>query len=83
MDFSELIQEVVAYFTENPYIAGALGLLFLFMLFKKPKLLFSVIVLVGLLAGVFYLISSVASTGVSQKERMLHKDEQVQKQDSR
>ena len=83
MDFNAVINELVAYLRENPYIAGALGLFLLFLLFKKPKLFFSVVVLAGLLAGVFYLISSVASTGVSQKGKLFYKEEQVQKQDSR
>jgi hypothetical protein len=83
MDFTAVINEFITYFRENPYIAGALGLFFLFLLFTKPKLFFSVLVLVGLLAGVFYFISSVASTGVSQKGKLFYKEEQVQKEDSR
>ena len=78
-----VMNEVVMYLRENPYIAGALGLLFLFLLFTKPKLFFSVVILVGILAGVFYLISSLASTGASQKEKMFYKEEQSQSQDSR
>lgn len=83
MDFTALMNEVAMYFRENPYIAGAVGLFFLFLLFTKPKLFFSVVVLVGILAGVFYLISSIASPGVSQKEKLFYKEEQVQKEDSR
>jgi len=83
MDFAAIINDIVTYFRENPYIAGALGLLFIFLLFTRPKLFFSVVVLVGILAGVFYLISNLASTGASQKEKMIYREEQVQKQDSR
>jgi hypothetical protein len=83
MDFTAVINEFITYFRENPYITGALVLFFLFLLFTKPKLFFSVLVLVGLLAGVFYFISSVASTGVSQKGKLFYKEEQVQKEDSR
>lgn len=79
MDFAAIINEIVTYFRENPYIAGALGLLFIFLLFTKPKLFFSVVVLVGILAGVFYLISNLASTGGSQKEKMIYKEEEAQK----
>ena len=83
MDFAAIINDIVTYFRENPYIAGALGLLFIFLLFTKPKLFFSVVILVGILAGVFYLISNLASTGASHKEKMFYKEEEVQKQDSR
>jgi hypothetical protein len=83
MDFTAVINELLTYFRGNPYIAGALGLFFLFLLFTKPRLFFSVLILVGLLAGVFYFISSVASTGVSQKGKLFYQDEQIQKQDSR
>jgi hypothetical protein len=83
MDFAAIINDIVMYFRENPYIAGALGLLFIFLLFTKPRLFFSVVVLVGILAGVFYLISNLASTGASQKEKMFYKEEEVQKQDPR
>ena len=83
MDLMAVVNELVTYFRENPYVAGALGLFFLFLLFTKPKLFFSVLVLVGLLAAVFYFISSVASTGVSQKGKLFYKEEQLHKEDSR
>lgn len=83
MDFAAIINDIVTYFRENPYIAGALGLLFIFLLLTKPKLFFSVVVLVGILAGVFHLISNLASTGASQKEKMIYKEEEVQKQNPR
>ena len=83
MDFAAVIHEVARYFGENPYIAGALGLLFLFLLLTKPKLFFSVVILVAILAGVFYLISNLASMGASEKGKLLYKDEQIHKQDSR
>jgi hypothetical protein len=71
MDFATVINETFTYLRENPYIAGALRFLFLSLLFTKPKLFFSVVVLVGMLAGVFYLISSLASTGIAKGETVL------------
>jgi len=83
VEFAALINGLIAYLRESPYIAGALGLFFLFLLFTKPKLFFSVVILVAILAGVFYLIASLSSTGTSQKEKMFYKEEPSQNQDSR
>jgi len=73
MDFQAIIDTVVSFSKDNVLIAIAVGILLIFLLYRKPKLLFTIFFISLLLAGVFYLISNVSSVGVSHKEKMIDK----------
>lgn len=64
---------IVSFSRDNPIIAAAAGLLFLFLIIRKPKFFFSVLFLALFLAGIFFAILEIASSGVSQKEKVLQK----------
>jgi hypothetical protein len=64
---------VVTYSRDNPIIAIAVGLLLFFLMIRKPKFFFSVFFLALLLAGIFFAIMEMASSGVSQKEKVVEK----------
>lgn len=84
MDFISLIETIfIGFFAENIYIAIALAAVFILLLIRKPKVFFAVICLAALLVGALYLISTLSSTGVSQKEKLLQKEEQLYKNYSR
>lgn len=80
MDFFSTIKYIfIPYFQENIYVAIALAVLFLLLLFRKPKIFFAVFFFAILLIGVLYLISTLSSVGVSQKEKLIHKEQQLYK----
>ncbi len=73
MDFFEVSRSIIGFFAGNLYISIAVAILLLFLLLKKPKLFFIIFILALLMAGVFYVISTVSSTGVSHKQKMIEK----------
>ncbi|MEF9426030.1 MAG: hypothetical protein L0956_02225 [Candidatus Mariimomonas ferrooxydans] len=73
MDFFDIGRSINGFLAGNLYISIAVAVLLLFLLFKKPKLFFTIFILALLMAGVFYVISTVSSTGVSHKQKMIEK----------
>ena len=73
MDFSEIIDSVFTSLVDNPLVTITIAILLIIMLFRKPKIVFNIFFIVLLLCVVFYVISIVSSTGVSQKKELIHK----------
>jgi hypothetical protein len=80
MDLTEFFHSIVSFFQANLLIALAVTLLLTYMLIRKTKLFFLLFFLAIFLAGVFYMISSVSQTGVSQKRRMIETPEETPKE---
>jgi len=74
MSFGKIINSIISYYQANPIIAIAVGIIIVFLLWRKPKLFFLTLLISLLLAGVLYLIMDISTTGVSQKEKLLHKE---------
>lgn len=73
MDFSSMADSVTAFSKDNPIVAAVAGLLLLFLLIRKPKLFF-VLLLLGLsLAAALYFIMDVSSIGKAQKGKMIER----------
>ncbi|MEE8330048.1 MAG: hypothetical protein V3R54_08980 [Thermodesulfovibrionia bacterium] len=73
MDFFDIGRSITGFFAGNLYISIAVAVLLLFLLFKKTKLFFTIFFIVLLVAGVFYVISTVSSPGVHHKQKMIEK----------
>jgi hypothetical protein len=73
MDFFGSINSIIAFFQNNLFIAGAAAILLVFLLYRKPKLFLTIFLIALFLSGVFYMISTLSSTGVSQKGKLLQK----------
>ena len=73
MDFFGSINSIIAFFQNNLFIAIAAAILLVFLLYRKPKLFLTIFLIALFLSGVFYLISTLSSTGVSHKEKILQK----------
>ena len=65
------VDDVLAYLQANPLIAGALGLVLLYLLFRKTRLLLFLLLLLAVVAGVLYLIADVSGVGGAAKRRMI------------
>lgn len=74
MDFLTIMKSIGDFFLANPVITVIVALVLIFLLYRKPKLFFLIFVILVVLAGVFYVILDVASTGVSQKERLINRE---------
>jgi len=76
MDFSKSTDSIVSFVQNNPIIVIILVLGLLFFMYRKPKLFFSLLGLSVLLAGLFYLIMSMAGSGSEKKKALSDKEEQ-------
>ena len=76
MNFSRSMDVIVSFAQNNPIIVIVLVLGLLFFMYRKPKLFFSLLGLGLLLAGLFYLIMSMAGSGSEKKKALTHGEEQ-------
>lgn len=83
MNFSETANSVLSFSKDNPIIAVVVGLILLFLLFRKPKLFFGLFFLAAILALILYFIEDVSSTGKSGKGEMIEKGIHPQMDDIR
>ncbi len=72
MDLNLLLETAVAFVQANLYACAALAVLFGLLMFRSPKLALGVFCVTLLLAGVFLLISDVATSGVHYKSKGLN-----------
>lgn len=73
MDFFATVNEISLYLHSNLKITIGIVLLLIFLIYKKPKLLMLIILIGVLVTGLFYMISTVSSTGTSYKKQMVER----------
>ena len=73
MDFLEILNSIIAFLQTNLTIAIVAAAVLLYLLYRSSKLLFTILFIVLLLAGLFYLITDLSSTGLHQKKKMIRK----------
>lgn len=74
MGITEITNAVVSFSRENPFVAGAIGLVLLLLLWRRPKLFFGLLLLSALLVVVLSLIMDVSSVGSGQKKKLIEKE---------
>ena len=67
MGFDEIINNIQQYIQANPEGSIAAGVILLVLLFKKPKLFFTLLFLCAAGIGVMVLFDKLSSTGLSDK----------------
>jgi hypothetical protein len=75
VDFSGFMDGIVSFAQNHTVIVIVIALGLLFFIYRKPKLFFVLLFLGLFVAGVFYMISSMAGPALEQKERLIHQDE--------
>lgn len=73
MDIAGMIGEAVAFMKANPLIALAVGAVILFAFYRRPGMSFFVLGVIVLLVFIYYVIMSMSSGAVSEKERLIEK----------
>ena len=69
------MDSIISFAQNNTVIAIILGLGLLYFLYRKPKL-FLILLFLGLfLAGLYYMITSMAGSGSAQKKRLIQQEE--------
>ena len=74
MDFSSFMESIVSYAQGHTVLVIALALCFLFLLYRRPKLFFGMLFLCLFLAGLYYMIMSIAGTGSERKKGILFEE---------
>ncbi len=75
MDFSEFMDSIVSFAQNHIVIAIILALGLLVFLYRKPKLFFGLLFLGLFLAGLYYMIMTMAGSGLEQKKRIIPPEE--------
>lgn len=75
MDFSEFMDTIVSFAQNHTVIAIVLALGLLFFMYRKPKLFFGLFFLGLFLAGLYYMITTLAGSGLEQKKRIIPSEE--------
>lgn len=69
----EITGTILSYYHNAPFITIAVAIVAIFFIFRYPKLFLKLALLALILWAIFYLINSLSSSGVSQKEKLLEK----------
>jgi hypothetical protein len=78
LNLNGFADNIISFGQNNPLIALATAVIFLFLLFRRPKLILSLLLITLISAGVYYLIM-VASLAKDGKQRLIHKSEESSK----
>jgi len=73
INFEEYYLEILNYFRANPYLAMAVGGLLMLLLMKKPKLFFTIALIVAINISALFVISYTASVSDMQKKKLISK----------
>jgi len=75
--FSQFMDTILSFAQNHTVIVIVLALVLLYFMYRKPKVFFGILLLGVLLAGLFYLIMSIAGSGSEEKKRLFHEEKQV------
>jgi ABC-type nitrate/sulfonate/bicarbonate transport system permease component len=69
------IDKVISFLQNDPIIALIVAIMFLFVIYRKPKLTLFILILIFICAGIYYVIMDVVSSAKIEKKRLLHESE--------
>jgi hypothetical protein len=73
LNFEAYYLEIFNYFEANIHIAIALGVVLLLLLLRKPKLFFTIALILAVNVSTLYVISYTASVSDMQKKKLISK----------
>ncbi len=80
MDFTAMVNDLIGRISDlaqaKPFIALAVLLIVAYLIYRKPLFFLSVFILGLILVGVLYLILSISTPGISQKEKLMNKGQE-------
>ena len=75
MNLYGFIDKVISFGQNNPIIAMIVAVIFLFLIYRKPKLTLSLLIIILILVGIYYVIMDAASSAKMEKKRLIDKAE--------
>jgi len=73
LDLEAYYMEILSYFQTNTHIGIALGFVLFLLLLRKPKLFFTIALIVVVNVSILYVISYTASISEAQKTHLISK----------
>jgi len=75
--FSQFMDTILSFAQNHTIIVIVLALGLLYLMVRKPKVFFGILLLGLILLGLFYMIMSVADPAKEQKKKLIHEEKQV------
>jgi multisubunit Na+/H+ antiporter MnhC subunit len=75
VDFSGFMNGIVSFAQNHTVVVIVLALALLYLMLRKPKLFFGILLLGLILAGLLYIIMSIAGSGSKQEKKLMHEEE--------
>jgi preprotein translocase subunit YajC len=75
--FSQFMDTILSFAQNHTIIVIVLALGLLYFMYRKPKVFFGILLLGVLLAGLFYLITSISGPAKEQKKKLIHEEKQA------
>lgn len=76
LDFDAVYGETVNYFQNNIYITIALAGVLLLLLLRKPKLFFTIALIVAVNVASLYVISKISTVGLGKENKLVQQSSQ-------
>ncbi len=77
MDIPGQLNSMISFAQNNTAVAVIVAIFLLFFVYRKPKLFFGLLFLALFLAGLFYMIDTMARSSSEKKQKLLPGDEKV------
>jgi len=75
VDFSRFMDGIISFAHNHTVIVIVLALVLLYFMYRKPKLFIGILLLGLFLAGVLYLITSIAGSGSEKEKKLIYQEE--------
>ena len=75
MDFSRFMDGILSFAQNHVIIVIVLALVLLYLMYRKPKLVFGILLLGLFLVGLLYFITSISGSGSEQEKKLIHEGE--------
>ena len=71
------MNSILSFAQNHTVILIILMLVFLYFMYRKPKLFFGILLLGALLWGLLYLITNISGPAKEQKKKLIHEEKQI------
>ena len=75
MDFSRFMDGILSFAQNHVIIVIVLALVLLYLMYRKPKLVFGILLLGLFLVGLLYFITSISRSGSEQEKKLIREEE--------
>jgi hypothetical protein len=73
MEFLDYFSWIPAFFSANPLVGALIAVVLIFLLYRRPALVITVLLLGLLAVGVLYVVLTLSSAGVEEKEKLIER----------